>query len=199
MDVKTAFLSGPLKKEVYVAQPDGFVDPGHPKKVYRLWKALYGLKQAPRAWYNKLSKFLTSKEILHKHGMDKGQSIGTPMATKPKLDTDLSGNPVDQTDYCSKIGSLMYLTSSRPDIVQAGSSFEIAAFLDAGHAGCIDSRKKAEYAVLSTRCAQVINEYQLADMFTKSLPEDRYKYLVRRIGMRCLTPAELEVLANESA
>nr|GEW08926.1 hypothetical protein [Tanacetum cinerariifolium] len=39
-------------------------------------------------------------EILHKHGMEKGQSIGTPMATKPKLDADFSGNPVDQTDYC---------------------------------------------------------------------------------------------------
>nr|GEU79882.1 hypothetical protein [Tanacetum cinerariifolium] len=180
----------------------GFVDLDHPDKVYQLRKALYGLKQAPRAWYNKLSKFLTSKgftkdtidptlftiryredillvqiyvdgiilgstnlkytkrfekltysrfemslmgemkfflglqihqsprglfinqakyalEILHKHGMEKGQSIGTPIATKPKLDTDLSGNPVDQTDYRSKIGSLMYLTSSRPDLVQA--------------------------------------------------------------------------------
>nr|GEY25675.1 retrovirus-related Pol polyprotein from transposon TNT 1-94 [Tanacetum cinerariifolium] len=42
-------------------------------------------------------------------------------------------------------------------------------------------------------------EYQLADMFTKALPEDRFKYLVRRIGMRCLTPTELEVLAKESA
>nr|GEU85723.1 copia protein [Tanacetum cinerariifolium] len=57
-------------------------------------------------------------EILHKHGMDTGQSIGTPMATKPKLDADFSGNPVDQTDCRSKIGSLMYLTSSRPEIVQ---------------------------------------------------------------------------------
>ncbi|GJU04203.1 retrovirus-related pol polyprotein from transposon TNT 1-94 [Tanacetum coccineum] len=202
MDVKTAFLNGPLKEEVYVAQPDGFVDPDHPDKVYRLRKALYGLKQAPRAWYDELSKFLISKgftkgiidptlftikygedillvqiyvddiifgstnpkfskrfeklmhgrfemslmgemkfflglqihqsprgifinqakytlEILKKHGMEKGQSIGTPMATKPKLDADLSGEPVDQTDYRSKIGSLMYLTSSRPDIVQA--------------------------------------------------------------------------------
>nr|GEV03268.1 retrovirus-related Pol polyprotein from transposon TNT 1-94 [Tanacetum cinerariifolium] len=133
---------GPLKEEVYVAQPDGFVDPDHPEKVYRLRKALYGLKQAPRAWYDELSKFLISKGftkglqihqsprgifinqanyalvILHKHGMEKGQSIGTPMATKPKLDADLSGKPVDQTDYRSKIGSLMYLTSSRPDIVQ---------------------------------------------------------------------------------
>nr|GFC16275.1 retrotransposon protein, putative, unclassified [Tanacetum cinerariifolium] len=61
MDVKTAFLNGPLKEEVYVAQPDGFVDPDHPENVYRLRKALYGLKQAPRAWYDELSKFLTSK------------------------------------------------------------------------------------------------------------------------------------------
>nr|GEU84615.1 retrovirus-related Pol polyprotein from transposon TNT 1-94 [Tanacetum cinerariifolium] len=61
MDVKMVFLNGPLKEEVYVAQPDGFVDPDHPKKVYRLRKALYGLKQAPRAWYDELSNFLMSK------------------------------------------------------------------------------------------------------------------------------------------
>ncbi|GJZ61102.1 retrovirus-related pol polyprotein from transposon TNT 1-94 [Tanacetum coccineum] len=61
MDVKTAFLKGPLKEEVYVAQPDGFVDPGHPEKVYPLRKALYGLKQAPRAWYDELLNFLMSK------------------------------------------------------------------------------------------------------------------------------------------
>ncbi|GJY94228.1 retrovirus-related pol polyprotein from transposon TNT 1-94 [Tanacetum coccineum] len=64
MDVKTAFLNGPLKEEVYVAQPDGFIDPDHPDKVYRLRKALYGLKQAPRAWYDELSKFLISKGFL---------------------------------------------------------------------------------------------------------------------------------------
>ncbi|GJV53729.1 retrovirus-related pol polyprotein from transposon TNT 1-94 [Tanacetum coccineum] len=61
MDVKTEFLNGPLKEEVYVAQPEGFVDPDHPKKVYLLRKALYGLKQAPRAWYDELSNFLMSK------------------------------------------------------------------------------------------------------------------------------------------
>nr|GEW74442.1 hypothetical protein [Tanacetum cinerariifolium] len=209
MDVKTAFLNGPLNEEVYVAQPDGFVDPDHPEKVYRLRKALYELKQAPRSWYDELSKFLISKgftkglqihqspsgifinqakytlEILHKHGMDKGQIIGTLIATKSKLDADLSGNPVDQTDYHSKIGSLMYLTSSRPYIVQAGSSFELTAFSDVDHAGCIDSRKstsggiqflgdklvswmskkqnctamssaEAEYVTLSVSCAQVM-------------------------------------------
>nr|GFA46342.1 Gag-Pol polyprotein [Tanacetum cinerariifolium] len=61
MDVKTVFLYGPLKEEVYFNQPDGFVDPYHPDKVYRLKKALYGLKQASRAWYDELSKFLLSK------------------------------------------------------------------------------------------------------------------------------------------
>nr|GEU30896.1 hypothetical protein [Tanacetum cinerariifolium] len=243
MDVKMTFLNGPLKEEVYVAQPDRFVDPDHPEKVYRLRKALYGLKQAPRGWYDELSKFLTLKgftkglqihqsqggifinqakytlEILHKHGMEKSQSIGTPMATKSKLDADLSGNPVDQTDYRSKIRSLMYLTSSRPDIVQAGSSFDLTAFSDVDHARCIDSRKSTSggiqflgdklaswmskkqncTAMSSAEAEYVATEYQLADMFTKALPEDIFKYLIRRIGMRCLTPAKLEVLAKESA
>ncbi|GJZ01373.1 retrovirus-related pol polyprotein from transposon TNT 1-94 [Tanacetum coccineum] len=270
MDVITTFLNGPLKEDVYVAQPDGFVDLGHPNKVYHLRKALYGLKQAPRAWYDELFNFLMSNgftkglqihqsprgifinqakytlEILRKHGMKKGQSISTPMATKPKLDADLSGTLVDQTDYHSKIGSLMYLTSSRPDIVQADSGFELTAFSDADHAECFDTRNstfggiqflgdklvswmskkqdytamssaEAEYVALSASCAQVmwmrtqlkdygfnynkipLTEYQLADMFTKALPEDSFQYLVKCIGMRCLTLAELEVLTNESA
>nr|GEZ66763.1 integrase, catalytic region, zinc finger, CCHC-type, peptidase aspartic, catalytic [Tanacetum cinerariifolium] len=85
MDVETKFLYSPLKEEVYVNQPDGFVDPYHPDKVYRLKKALYGLKQAPRA------------------------CIGTLIATK-HLDTDLSGTPIDQTKYRSMVRALMYLT-----------------------------------------------------------------------------------------
>nr|GEX80026.1 retrotransposon protein, putative, unclassified [Tanacetum cinerariifolium] len=259
MDMKMTFLNGPLKEEVYVAQPDGFVDPDHPKKVYRLRKSLYGLKQAPRAKY--------TLEILHKHSMYKGQSIGTPMAMKPKLDADLSGNPVDQTDYRSKIGSLMYLTFSRPNIVQAVCFY--ARYQSRPTEKHLKEVKRifrylreAEYVALSASCAQVMwmrtqlqdygfnynkiplycdsqsaiaiscnpvqhshtkhihtryhfikeqvengiielyfvrTEYQLADMFTKAFPEDRFKYLVRRIGMRCLTPTELEVLAKESA
>ncbi|GKC74554.1 retrovirus-related pol polyprotein from transposon TNT 1-94 [Tanacetum coccineum] len=118
MDVKTTFLNRPLKEEVYVNQPDRFIDPHQPDKVYRLKKALYGLKQAPRAWYDELSTFLVSKgfskgiqihqsprgifinqakyaqEILKKHGMTLCDSIGTPMATKP-LDADLSGTLLD--------------------------------------------------------------------------------------------------------
>nr|GEU72396.1 hypothetical protein [Tanacetum cinerariifolium] len=142
MNVKIAFLNGPLKKEVYVNHPDGFVDPHHPNKVYHLKKALYGLKKASKAWYNELSNFLVSKgfskgiqihqsprdifinqtkyaqEILKKHGMTSCDSVGTPMATKP-LDADLSGTFIDQTKYHSMIGALMYLTASRLDIVHA--------------------------------------------------------------------------------
>ncbi|GJU95610.1 retrovirus-related pol polyprotein from transposon TNT 1-94 [Tanacetum coccineum] len=76
MDVKTTFLYGPLKEEVYVNQPDGFVDPYHPDQVYRLKKALYGLKQAPRAWYDELSNFLVSK------GFSKGSIDPTLFITK---------------------------------------------------------------------------------------------------------------------
>nr|GEX68287.1 copia protein [Tanacetum cinerariifolium] len=63
MDVKTAFLHGSLKKDVYVCQPVGFIDADHPSHVYKLKKVLYGLKQAPRAWYDELSKFLQQNHI----------------------------------------------------------------------------------------------------------------------------------------
>nr|GFB77029.1 retrovirus-related Pol polyprotein from transposon TNT 1-94 [Tanacetum cinerariifolium] len=76
MDVRIAFLYGPLKEEVYVNQPDGFVDPYHLDKVYRLKKVLYGLKQAPRAWYDELSKFMLSK------GFTKGSIDPTLFITK---------------------------------------------------------------------------------------------------------------------
>nr|GFD17823.1 retrovirus-related Pol polyprotein from transposon TNT 1-94 [Tanacetum cinerariifolium] len=63
MDVKTAFLNGNLREEVYVSQPDGFVDADNPDHVYKLRKDLYGLKQAPRAWYDMLSSFLLSQDF----------------------------------------------------------------------------------------------------------------------------------------
>nr|GEW09351.1 retrovirus-related Pol polyprotein from transposon TNT 1-94 [Tanacetum cinerariifolium] len=63
MDVKTAFLNGNLREEVYVTQPDGFVDQDNPNHVYKLKKALYGLKQALRAWYDMLSSFLLSQDF----------------------------------------------------------------------------------------------------------------------------------------
>nr|GEV29904.1 hypothetical protein [Tanacetum cinerariifolium] len=146
MDVKTAFLHGSLKEDVYVCQPEGFIDADHLSHVYKLKKALYGLKQAPRAWYDELSTFL-----LHNHffkgtidltlfirrfyddilvvqvyvddiifgSTHPSDPVGTPMEIKDKLDLDQNGTPFDATKYRSMIGALIYLTSSKPDIVHA--------------------------------------------------------------------------------
>ncbi|GJT63397.1 retrovirus-related pol polyprotein from transposon TNT 1-94 [Tanacetum coccineum] len=141
MDVKTAFLNGELKEEVYVSQPEGFVDLDHPTYVYRLKKALYSLKQASQAWYDTLLRFLLDNkfskvlqvsqnlkgifiiqskfalEILKKFGMDSYDPFDTPMVDRLKLDEDPLGIPVDQTRFHSMVDSLMYLTVSRHDLV----------------------------------------------------------------------------------
>ncbi|GKD88451.1 retrovirus-related pol polyprotein from transposon TNT 1-94 [Tanacetum coccineum] len=137
MDVKTAFLNGELREVVYVSQPGGFVDQEKPNHVYRLKKALYDLKQSSRAWYDMLSIFLLSQEfskgavdatlftkkaghnILLKYGRLSSDPVNTPMVEKSKLDEDLQRKPVDPTHYRGMIGSLMYLTSSKPDLVFA--------------------------------------------------------------------------------
>nr|GEV69729.1 retrovirus-related Pol polyprotein from transposon TNT 1-94 [Tanacetum cinerariifolium] len=348
MDVKTAFLHGSLKGDVYVCQPEGFIDVDHPSHVYKLKKALYRLKKAPRAWYDELSTFLLQNhffkgtidptlfirrfhddilvnqskyvlEILKKYGMESYDPVGTPMEIKDKLDLDQNGTPVDATKYHSMTGALMYLTSSRPDIVHVtrlcaryqakptekhlkevkrilrylwgtvntglwyskDSGFELTGFSYADYAGCKDtfmstssgaqfldeklvswsskkqdctalSTTEAEYVSLSACCAQVLwmrtqltdygfhfnkipiycdlksaiaiscnpiqrsrtkhitehvekgtielyfvkTDYQLADLFTKALPADRFNYLVRHLGMRSLSPQELDRLAK---
>nr|GEW40067.1 retrovirus-related Pol polyprotein from transposon TNT 1-94 [Tanacetum cinerariifolium] len=135
IDVKTAFLHGSLKEDVHVCQPEGFIDVDHPSHVYKLKKELYGLKKAPRAWYDELSTFLLQ------NGFSKG--IIDPTLFTRRFDDDILviGTPVDATKYRSMIGALMYLTSSRPDIVHAtcDSSFELTGFSDADYTGCKDT------------------------------------------------------------
>ncbi|GJX71734.1 retrovirus-related pol polyprotein from transposon TNT 1-94 [Tanacetum coccineum] len=143
MDVKTAFLNGILKEEVYVSQPEGFVDQDHPNHVFRLKKTLFGLKQAPRAWQRshshmsmmgQMSFFLglqvsqipkgifinQSKyvlEILKKFGLEQSDVFDIPMVERLKLDEDPNGTPVYLTRYRGMVSSLMYLIASRPDLV----------------------------------------------------------------------------------
>ncbi|KAD7477708.1 hypothetical protein E3N88_00844 [Mikania micrantha] len=200
MDVKTAFLYGKVKEEIYVCQPPGFEDSQFPDHVYKLDKALYGLHQAPRAWYATLTDHLLANgytrgaidqtlfvrkdkddlilvqiyvddiifgstssalckefkgvmkkkfemsamgemtfflglqvkqdskgvlihqgkyvtDILNKFKMMESKPASTPMAARPILTLDLDGEDVDQHLYRSMIGSLMYLTASRPDIM----------------------------------------------------------------------------------
>ncbi|GKA40608.1 retrovirus-related pol polyprotein from transposon TNT 1-94 [Tanacetum coccineum] len=339
MDVKTTFLNGELKEEVYVSQPEGFVDPDHPTHVYRLKKALYGLKQAPQAWYDTLSRFLLDKkfskgifinqskfalEILKKFGMDSYNPVDTAMVDRLKLDEDPLRIPVDQTRFRSMLGSLMYLTASRPDLVfvvcmcaryQASptkkhlealkrvfrylrgtinwvlwypkdTAMALSAYADADHAGYQDTQRstpgsaqflvdklvswlskkqkstaistiEAEYLSMSGCCAQILwmrshltdygfvfikiplycdnrsaialcynnvqhsrskqidirhhfireqvekgvvelyfmtTDYQLADIFTKALPRDRFEFLLPRLGMKSMSPKTLKRL-----
>ncbi|GKE60489.1 retrovirus-related pol polyprotein from transposon TNT 1-94, partial [Tanacetum coccineum] len=65
MDVKTDLLHGTLKEDVYVCQPEGFIDADYPSHVYKLKKALYGLKQGPKAWYDELSMFLLQNHFFN--------------------------------------------------------------------------------------------------------------------------------------
>nr|GFC88817.1 copia protein [Tanacetum cinerariifolium] len=131
MDVKTMFLYGPLKEEVYINQPDGFVDPYHPDKVYRLKKALYGLKQAPRAWGDILLVQIYVDEIIFGSTnpnllkrFEKLMHIKFEMSMMGELKFFL-GIQIHQSprgifiNQANKVGALMYLTASRPDIMHA--------------------------------------------------------------------------------
>ncbi|GKE25734.1 retrovirus-related pol polyprotein from transposon TNT 1-94 [Tanacetum coccineum] len=108
MDVKTTFLNGILREEVYVSQPDRFVDPDNPNHVYKLKKALYGLKQAPRAWYDLLSSFLLSQ------GFSKGTVDPTLFISRKGKDILLVQINVDDiifasttTELCDKFSEIM--------------------------------------------------------------------------------------------
>nr|GEW13199.1 hypothetical protein [Tanacetum cinerariifolium] len=159
MDVKSAFLYGTIKEEVYVCQPLGFKDPDYLDKVYNVVKALYGLHQAPKAWYETLANYLLENgfergkidqtlfikrqksdillvqiykkdwifisqdkyvdDILRKFRLTDGKSDSTPIDTEKPLLKDPDGEDVNVHTYRSIIVSLMYLTSSRPDIMFA--------------------------------------------------------------------------------
>ncbi|GJZ24296.1 retrovirus-related pol polyprotein from transposon TNT 1-94 [Tanacetum coccineum] len=386
MDVKTAFLNSKLKEEVYVSQPEEFVDKDNPSHVYKLKKALYGLKQAPRAWYDMLLSFFISQrfskgaidptlftrharndillvqiyvddiiftstntamcdefanqmttkfkmsmmgqmslflglqisqsprgifinqskyasEIVKQYGLQSTNSVDTPMIGNKKLDEDLQGKPVDVTLYRGMIGSLMYLTASRPDLnhvvclcaryqakptekhLQAVKrifrylnetinigiwyskdiNLSLITYADADHAGCQDTRrstsgsaqflgdKLVSWSSKKQKCTAISNygfyfnkiplycdnksaitlccnnvqhsrakhidiryhfikeqvengivelyfvrtEYQLADIFTKPFPRERFNFLIDKLGMRSMFPEMLKHLAEE--
>ncbi|GJZ92056.1 copia protein, partial [Tanacetum coccineum] len=130
-----------IKEEVYVCQPLGFQDPDYPDKVYKVVKSLYGLHQAPRAWYETLAK-------------------------KPLL-KDSDGDDVDDVDvhlYKSMIGSLMYLTSSRPYIMFACKKQTVVA----------TSSTKVEYVATASCCGQ---DKQIEYLMLNASP---LKYCLRR-------------------
>eukprot|EP00253_Pinus_taeda_P003667 PITA_03667 len=174
MDVKSAFLNGVLKEEVYVEQPLGYEKKGEEHKVCKLKKALYGLKQAPRAWYSRIDSYLLDNEfdkcegeptvyikekdgkilivvlyvddviftgievvqnekgifisqaryvnqVLSRFNMQECKAAITPTVMGLKLSRENSSKDFDPSLYKSIVGSLMYLTATRPDIMYAVS------------------------------------------------------------------------------
>nr|GFA66157.1 hypothetical protein [Tanacetum cinerariifolium] len=245
MDVKTTFLNGILKEEVYVGQPLGFVSKQYPDHVYALDKALYGLKKALWAWYDVLSQFLI-------------ESVPTPMVEQAKPKLDLVGNQliiliIKANPNEHHVSAVKMIFRYLKGTIKLGlwypkdSGFDLTAYSDADHAGCyLDRKSESEYITVSGCCAQVLwmrtqltdygffydkvpiycdsksaiailcnpvqytrtkhidvrypfikdhvkkgtielyfvgTEYKLADLFTKSLPEARFKFLVEKLGM----------------
>ncbi|GJY09873.1 putative ribonuclease H-like domain-containing protein [Tanacetum coccineum] len=114
MDVKSAFLYGTIEEEVYVTQPPGFKDPDHPDKVYKVVKALY-VQQKEDGTFISQDKYVA--EILKKFNYTDVKSASTPVDLEKPLVKDGDADDVDVHLYRSMIGSLMYLTASRPDIM----------------------------------------------------------------------------------
>nr|GEU48113.1 ribonuclease H [Tanacetum cinerariifolium] len=166
-----------LNEEVYVALLDGFVDPDHLKKVYRLKKALYGLKQAPRAWYDELSNILLSKGFTKEAEYI---ALSASCAQVIWMRTHLK-------DYGFNYNKIPLYCDSQSAIVISCNPVQHS------HTKHIYTRyhfikERVEHGIIELYFLST--EYQLADMFTKALTEDMFQYLVKRIGMRCLTPVE---------
>ncbi|GJS05178.1 retrovirus-related pol polyprotein from transposon TNT 1-94 [Tanacetum coccineum] len=192
MDVKTSFLNGILREEFYVSQPNRFVDPDNPNRVYRLKKALYGLKQAPRTWYDLLSSFLLSQ------GLSKG-------TVDPTLFISKKGKAVDPTHYRGMVSTFMYLTSSRPDLglwYSKDSSIALTAFADADHAGCQDTRRSTSGSMQLLGDKLVSWSSKRQKSVAISSMEAEYialiEFLIDKLGMRSFTPETLKELADEA-
>ncbi|GKB74446.1 retrovirus-related pol polyprotein from transposon TNT 1-94 [Tanacetum coccineum] len=217
------------------------------------------VSQSPRGIFINQSKY--ALEIIKKYGMDSCDLVDTPMVDRSKLDEDSLGILVNQTQFQSMVGSLMYITTSRPDLglwYPKDTAMELTAYADADHAGCQDTRrstsgsaqflgdklvswssKKQKSTAISTTEAEYIaisaialccnnvqhsrskhidirhhfireqvengvvelyfvtTDYQLADIFTKALPRERFEFLLPRLGMKSMSPETLKRLQEE--
>nr|GEZ24166.1 putative reverse transcriptase, RNA-dependent DNA polymerase [Tanacetum cinerariifolium] len=159
MDVKSAFLYEKIEEEVYIYQPHGFEDPNFPDKVYKVEKALDGLHQAPRACQDKYMA-----DILKKFDFSTVKTPSTPMEPNKALVKNAEAEDVDVHLYRSMIGTLMYLTASRPDITFAicacarDSPFDLEAYSDSDYAGASLDKKSTtgEYVAAANCYGQVL-------------------------------------------
>nr|GEW53093.1 retrovirus-related Pol polyprotein from transposon TNT 1-94 [Tanacetum cinerariifolium] len=182
IDVKTAFLNRIHKEEVYVGQLSGFVSKQYPDHVYAIDKALYGLKQAPRAWYDVLSQFLIDNDF------QKGL-IDTTLFIKKKESgyvavfsccAQVLWMRTQLTDYSFFYDKVLIYCDSKSAIAISCNPVQHThtKHIDVRYHFVKDHVKKGMIELYF-----VGTEYQLADLFTKSLPETRFKFLVEKLGM----------------
>nr|GEW97768.1 integrase, catalytic region, zinc finger, CCHC-type, peptidase aspartic, catalytic [Tanacetum cinerariifolium] len=227
MDVKTAFLHGSLKEDVYVCQPKGFIDADHPSHVYKLKNALYGLKQAPRTWRFhddilvdsgfELTEFSDADyagcKDTFKSTSGGAQFLGEKLVSWSSKKQDCTALSTAKAEYVSLSACCTQVLWMRTQLTDYGFNFnKIPIYYDSKSAIAISfnpvqhSRTKhiavlyhfiKEHMQKGTIELYFVNtDYQLADLFTKALPADRVSYLVRCLGMRSLSPQELDRLAK---
>nr|GFA59696.1 retrovirus-related Pol polyprotein from transposon TNT 1-94 [Tanacetum cinerariifolium] len=177
MDVKTAFLNGDFREELYMSMMG---------KI----SFFLGLQisQSPRDIFINQSKY--ALKSLKKYGFESCDPMDTPMVEKSKLDEDKEGKAVDPSHYRGMIGTLLYLTASKPDL-------QFAICMCAWYQA--QPTEKHVHAVENgvIELYFVNTEYQLADLFTKALGRDIIEFLTNKLGMRSFTPETLKKLMNE--
>ncbi|GKD77131.1 retrovirus-related pol polyprotein from transposon TNT 1-94 [Tanacetum coccineum] len=186
MDINTAFLNGELNEEVYVCQPEGFVDPDHPTHVYHLKKALYGLKQDLRAWYNTLSSWSSKKQ--------KSIAISTTEAEYIAMSeccTQILWMRSQLTDYGFAFNKIPMYCDNRSAIALCCNNVQHSRskHIDICHHFIRDQVEKGVVELYF-----VTTDYQLADIFTKALPRERFEFLLPRLGMKSMTLETLKRL-----
>ncbi|GJU87858.1 retrovirus-related pol polyprotein from transposon TNT 1-94 [Tanacetum coccineum] len=163
-DVKTSFLNDILLKKL-CQQPDGLQ-----------------ISQSPRGIFLNQSKY--ALESLKKYGMESSDPVDTPMVEKSKLDEDTQGKAVDPTHYRGMIGTLMYLTASRPDLTFVDSSIALTAYADADHAGCQDTRRS------TSGCMQLLGDRLMRSQLTD------YGLGFNKIPMYCDNKSAIALCCN---
>ncbi|GJT18853.1 copia protein [Tanacetum coccineum] len=202
MDVKTAFLNDELNEEVYVSQLEGFVDQEYPSYVYKLKKAIYGLKQASRAWYDMLSSFLISQHF------SKGAVDPTLFTRKSTAISSTKAEYIALSGCCAQI---LWMRSQLSDYRFTFNKIPLYCDNKSVIALCCNNVQHSRAKHIDVCChfikEQVKNgivelyffrmEYQLANIFTKPLPRERFNFLIEKLGMRSMSLETLKCLTEE--
>ncbi|GJR12027.1 putative ribonuclease H-like domain-containing protein [Tanacetum coccineum] len=170
MDVKSAFLYGKIKEEVYVCQPPGFEDPDFPDRVYKVEKALYGLHQAPRAWYETLSTYLLD------NGFQRGKIDKTLFIKRHKGDILLVQVYVDdiifgstKKELCNAFEKLMH------EKFQMSSMGELTFFLGLQ----VQQKKDGIFISQDKYVGEILKKFGFTEVKTASTPMETQKPLLK--------------------